>query len=202
MPGAAQRTKDVADLLGRFPHSAAVFLPGGTPLEPGNVLRQPDLARSLRKIAEGGRDVFYKGELAQAIGEYLQSNGGALTAEDFADHETTVQPPLATTYRGHTVYQTGLPTQGFLLLETLNMLSGDQIQVADEASVHVMAEALKRSFADRLAYAGDPARVPERVSALLAPDWAAARRATMCRWRLTTFLGSEPRPRGRSRRSA
>ncbi|MCA9858854.1 MAG: gamma-glutamyltransferase [Thermomicrobiales bacterium] len=167
------------ELLRRFPCSAAVFLPNGQRPRVGTVLKQPDLARSLAAIAKGGNDVFYRGEIARQIGAYLTANGGAMTAEDFADHEATVTAPLSTTYRGHTVYQTGLPTQGFVNLEALNIIANDDMGTlgVDRApGIHLMAEALKLSFADRLAYAGDPTVVDAPLDRLLSVDWAASRR--------------------------
>jgi gamma-glutamyltranspeptidase/glutathione hydrolase len=169
-----------AGLLGRYPASAAVFLPGGRPPAPGSLFRQRDLARSIRLIAEGGRDVFYRGALAQRIGDYLTSNGGVLSGDDFADHETIIGPPLATTYRGYHVYQTGLPTQGFLLLEALNIVEHDDVAklgVDRAGGVHHLAEAMKLAFADRLRYTGDPRFVDSPLATLISKPWATRRHA-------------------------
>lgn len=178
-PGIARAIKEGADQLGRTPTSAAVFLPNGTPLPAGSILRQENLARSLSAIANGGEEVFYKGTIAQEIASYLAANGGALNVSDFEDHTTVVEPPIATSYRGYTVHQTGLPTQGFLLLEALNIVACDSIDPGSELGVHLMVEALKHSFADRLAYAGDPAVVPSQLPCLLSPEWAAKRRSSI-----------------------
>lgn len=166
------------ELLGRFPASAAVFLPGGKVPAVGSIWRQTDLVRTLRQIAEGGRDVFYRGDIAKRIGAYMESIGGALRAEDFADHATDVTPPISTTYRGYTVYETTLPTQGMILLESLNIaeqanLSELGVDTAD--GVHLLAEAKKLAFADRLRYAGDPKFVDTPLSTLISKDWAAHR---------------------------
>jgi len=133
-------------------------------------------------IADGGPDVFYRGELAKRIGDYLCANGGVLTAEDFADHETLVGPPLETTYRGYTVYQTGLPTQGLILLEALNIVEHDDLVslgVDQAGGVHQLAEAMKLAFADRLRYTGDPRFVDNPLETLLSKEWAKARHATI-----------------------
>jgi gamma-glutamyltranspeptidase/glutathione hydrolase len=178
-PGVARWVVETASDFERTPTSAAVFLPSGKPIPAGAILRQENLARSLRAIAEGGPEVFYTGAIAREIASYLAANGGALTVEDFADHATAVETPISTCYRGHTIYQTGLPTQGFVLLEALNIVANDVIAPDTDAGVHLMAEALKRGFADRNAYAGDPTVVPSRLEALLSPAWAAARRRTI-----------------------
>ena len=181
-PGVALRIKAGADLLGQFDASTAVFLPNGKVSAAGSIFRQENLARSIRAIAEGGVDVFYKGSIAREIERYLAANGGALTVADFADHATSIDPPISTSYRGYTVYETGLPTQGFLLLEALNIISSDDIGAIGAGStrgVHLMTEAMKRAFADRWAYCGDPNFVPDHVEKLLTPEWATKRRATI-----------------------
>jgi gamma-glutamyltranspeptidase/glutathione hydrolase len=168
-----------ADLLRRFPASAAVFLPHARPPDVGTVLRQTDLARTVRLVAGSGPDVFYRGEIARRIGHFLAENGGALTADDFAGHATDVTPPLATTYRGYTIFETALPTQGFLVLEALNVVEADDVAafgVGTAETVHLQAEAMKLAFADRLAYAGEPAFVDTPLAALTSKSWAAERR--------------------------
>ena len=171
-----------AERLGRYPASAAIFLPGRKPPRPGDILRQPDLARSLALIARGGADAFYRGEIAKGIASFLAANGGALTTDDFADHTTDVSPPLATTYRGYTVYETGLPTQGLVVLEALNIC--EQAPLAEmglrsASAVHTQVSALRLAFADRLTYAGDPDYVDTPVSTLISKAWAAERYATI-----------------------
>jgi gamma-glutamyltranspeptidase/glutathione hydrolase len=166
-----------AEVLSRYEPSAAIYLPGGKPPAPGEVFRQTNLAKSLRQIAEGGPDVFYRGDIAKRIGDYLASVGGVLTADDFADQETYVGDPISTTYRGHTVWETGLPTQGMILLEALNIIEGTSgIQPDSAAGVHLLAEAMKLAFADRLAYAGDPKFVPDQTEPLISKAFAANRR--------------------------
>ena len=175
--GVSQAIAAQASMLSRYPSSAAVFLPGGRPPAPGAMLKQSDLARTIAQIAEGGPDVFYKGDIARRIGEFLTRNGGVLEAGDFADHETDVAPPLASTYRGYTVYETCLPTQGFVVLETLNILENADLGptgVTSAAGIHLAAEALKLAFADRLANAGDPrfhdSPIDQLISKPLAKD--------------------------------
>src|SRR5829696_7687317 len=158
-PAEAKSIAAYSELLHRFPTSAAVFLRDGIAPRSGQILRQSELARSLSLIAGGGSDVFYRGEIARSIASFLTANGGALTEEDFADHATAVSPPLTTSYRGHTIHETGLPTQGFVVLEALNIC--EQVPIAEKgltsaSAVHTQVSALRLAFADRRAYAGDP----------------------------------------------
>jgi gamma-glutamyltranspeptidase/glutathione hydrolase len=158
-PGGARAIATHRALLSRYPSSAAVFLPGGQVPAPGTMLKQTDLARTIEQIAAGGPDTFYKGKIAKGIGRFLAENGGVLDADDFADHETDVAPPLASTYQGYTIYETRLPTQGFIVLEALNILEHADLAaygVGSAAGIHLAAEALKLAFADRLEYAADP----------------------------------------------
>ena len=169
-------------LLERFPATRAVFLPGGQALGPGAMLKQPDLADTLDQIARESSTAFYQGSIAKRIGDFLGGNGGVLTAEDFSDHEAWVGAPLQSTYRGKTVYQTGLPTQGFVQLEAQNILEGfDHVRHWHRFAlgVHLMVESLKRAFHDRHLYAGDPNVVDVPMDKLLSPEWAAERRATI-----------------------
>ena len=175
-PAEARGIAESADLLSAYAPSAAIFLPGGEPLRPGQTLRQSDLARSIALIANDGPDAFYRGPIAKAIGEYLAANGGALTADDFADHETAISEPLATTYRGYTVYETGLPTQGFVVLEALNICEQAPLSEMGPRSaqaVHTEVSALRLAFADRRAHAGDPEFVETPLDRLLSKAWAA-----------------------------
>lgn len=164
--------------LARDPVAASIFLPGGGAPAVGSILRQPALARSLERIAEGGAQAFYRGDLAREIVGALAAVGAALSAEDFADHATVLAPPISTTYRGRTILQTGLPSQGLILLEALNILEhtpAADLARNDAAAVHAMAEALKLAYADRLGYARDPAVGPSPVDRLISKPWAARR---------------------------
>ncbi len=167
-----------ADILAQDAAAAAIFLPEGKPLEAGQRLRQADLGRTIEAIAADGGDTFYRGEIAKQITDYLASVGGALTMDDFADHETDIGAPLQTTYRGHTVYQTAIPSQGLILLEALNIL--DHATIDDPLSadaIHVMVEAKKLAYADRLGHAADAAFHKTPLETLLSPEWAAKRYA-------------------------
>lgn len=181
-PNVVNSIANAAARLMPYDASRSIFLPGGAVPSVGAVLRQPDLARAIAAIAEGGPDVFYRGSLAREMTRALAELGGALTMDDFADHATSVEAPIATTYRGKTVYQTGLPTQGFLLLEALNIAANRDLGALGPSSaggVHLLVESMKRAFADRWAYAGDPTVVPSRIDQLLSSTWATKRFATI-----------------------
>lgn len=188
-PAEAKTIDQLQHVFRRYPATAAVFLPNDRPPRASELLRQPDLARSIAMIAQGGPDVFYRGPLARDITSFLLANGGALTVDDFADHATEVTPPLSTNYRGYTVYENALPTQGFVVLEALNIAA--QAPMADlglssAAGVHTMVSALRLAFADRRAYAGDPRFVSTPMEKLLSREWAAERYASIPANRLVT----------------
>jgi gamma-glutamyltranspeptidase/glutathione hydrolase len=181
-PAEAKSMAEYSELLHQYPTTASVFMPNGAAPQPGEILRQSQLARSISLIASEGPDVFYRGEIARSIASFLAENGGALTEEDFADHATAVSPPLTTSYRGHTIYETGLPTQGFVVLEALNIC--EQAPIAEMGltsarAVHTEVSALRLAFADRRAQAGDPNYVETPLSTLLSKEWAAERYATI-----------------------
>ena len=169
-----------AEMLSQFPASKAVFLPGGVAPSAGEILRQPDLARTLATLADDGPDTFYRGHLAGKIARSLGEAGGTLSTEDLAGHQTEFAAPIATTYRGYTVYQTGLPTQGLILLGALNIVERSELagmEPGGDAWIHIQVEAKKLAYADRLAYAADPAFVSTPMAALLSKDWAEERAA-------------------------
>jgi gamma-glutamyltranspeptidase / glutathione hydrolase len=171
-----------ADRLSEYPTSANVFLPSGKAPRPGTLFQQPDLARSLQAIAEGGPDVFYKGEIAQEIDRFMRENGGILTADDMKDHQSELLDPLSTDYRGFTVYQTNLPSQGLIHLEEMNILSHADLSSMTPNSanaIHLMVEAKKRAFADRMAYAGDPRFIDVPLEQLLSKEFAKQRYETI-----------------------
>lgn len=167
-----------AEGMSRFPTSAEIYLPGGAPPKPGHLLRNPNLARSMRLIVEGGPEVFYQGEIAEEIARFMAENGGLMTVEDLAGHESVVYQPLQTEYRGYTVYQTSLPSQGIIMLEELNILSNADLAAMGAGSadtIHLMVETKKLAFADRLAYCGDPKFIQVPLETLLSPEFARER---------------------------
>ncbi len=171
--------EEIAPVLGRYPSSARILLPQGRPPRVGEILVQADMARSLRVIAEQGARTFYEGPLAEAIVAYARANGGLLTAADLAAHRSEQCVPVTATFRDLTVHTCPPPSQGFVLLEMLNILAGDDLGAwtwGSAEAVHLMVEAKKLAFADRLAYAGDPRFVAVPLARLLDKGYARERR--------------------------
>jgi gamma-glutamyltranspeptidase/glutathione hydrolase len=173
--------------LVRFPTSAAVFLPGGAPPAPGDTLRQPDLARTLERIAEQGADGFYRGETADLIVAEMQRGGGIITREDLADYHAVWREPVQTTYRGwRIIAMPPASSGGVTLTEILNILEGYRLPAFGSAQLmHLEIEAMRRAFTDRNRFLGDPAFVQMPLDRLTSKDYAAelrrgisARRAT------------------------
>ena len=147
---------------------------------PGELFRQPNLARTLRQIADGGRDAFYKGPIAEAIVRTSDQYGGFLALEDFAAHHSTWDTPISTGYRGHTVYECPPNGQGLTALLGLNILSGFDMTALDAGSVealHIEIEAMRLAFADAATYIADPAHADVPIEPLLSEQHSAARRA-------------------------
>jgi gamma-glutamyltranspeptidase/glutathione hydrolase len=169
---------EAEEILKAYPSAARIYLPEGRPPRPGELLVQRDLADTLRRIAEGGREVFYRGELARTIVRYCRAHGGLLTEREFAEHRSEIYTPLETTYRGYRVLTTAPPSQGFILLEMLNILEEcglSRLGWGAPDTVHLMVEAKKLAFADRLAYVGDPRFVENPIGTLLSKDYARRR---------------------------
>lgn len=163
--------------LAQFPGSRAALLkPDGSPYREGEILRQADLARSYRKIAEFGTSWFYQGEFARTVGEWMSANGGILTAKDFADYQSVEREPVITTYRDHQIIGFPPPSSGGVhVAQILNILEcfnlGDEYRQDPVRATHITLEAMKLAFADRAYWLGDPdfANVPR---GLIAKDYA------------------------------
>ena len=142
----------------KFPASAAIFLPDGRPLKAGEILQQPDLAKTYRSLAANGSDWFYRGPFATAIGGWMAANGGILTSTDFANYHIELREPVGTSYRGCKVVSFPPPSSGGVhVLEMLNLLENFDLKKMDGATrTHVIAEAMKLAFADRAYWLGDP----------------------------------------------
>jgi gamma-glutamyltranspeptidase/glutathione hydrolase len=157
---------------------ARVVCPGGLPIEAGATLTNPDLATSLRKIAAGGADVFYRGELADAITAQMAANGGRIAKADLAAYQAIEREPVQGRYRGYDIVSAPPPVGGVTLVEILQIL--DNIDLSKETLlspryVHVVSEAMKRGFADFTANVGDPGFVNVPVAELLSGDYARRR---------------------------
>ena len=165
-------------LLCRFPTSQAVFTRNGRPLQPGEICYQKNLARTFQAIIDGGREAFYKGEIARAIVKFSEEQGGILSMQDLADCRARWQDPIATTYHGHTVYEAPPNSSGHILLQELNLIEQFDLKSMGcntAESVHLMVEAKKLAFIDREAYVADPEYVDVPVEGLISKEYAAER---------------------------
>jgi len=154
--------KRAAKTLARFPGSRAVLLKAnGSPYQTGDILRQPDLARTYRAIAEQGTDWFYRGPFARRVGQWMAAHGGILTAADFARYRVRRRRPVQSTYRGYTIIGFPPPSSGGVhVAQILNVLERFDLKALYAQSpaefYHVLAEAMKLAFADRVHWLGDP----------------------------------------------
>ena len=192
-PGIGRSFASNAEKLAQFPSTASVLLGAGAPLKEGDVLVNKDLAHSLKLVAKGGADEFYRGDLARRMVQGLQASGGLFTEADFAGHQAEVYEPIATTYRGYTVYQTRPPSQGFLLLEMLNLVEGFNVMPLGQNSaeaIHLMVEAKKIAYADRNRVAGDPRFVDWPLDELISKAYADERRGDIHPDRVNTRLAT------------
>jgi gamma-glutamyltranspeptidase/glutathione hydrolase len=166
--------------LAKWPSTTRLWFKDGRPLETGDILVNKDLARTLRTIASKGADGFYRGEVARNLSAFLQGNGGLVTEADLAGIRAFEDSPLQINYRGTDVFECPPNSQGFVMLEALNILEGFDLKSMGHNSgpyLHAVTEALKLSFADRNKFVGDPKFVPNiPMKQLLSKEYAAVRR--------------------------
>lgn len=165
-------------MLMEDPSSRAVFGSSGRLLQPGEILVQSDLARSLKNIAEEGRGTFYEGEIARAIVAVSEQLGGMLELRDFTDYHAQWQDPIATDYRGFRVLETPPNSSGHVLLQELNIV--ERLDVASlpcnsAEAIHLMVEAKRLAFADREMYVADPDWIDVPTEGLISKEYAAER---------------------------
>ncbi|MGY4283192.1 gamma-glutamyltranspeptidase/glutathione hydrolase [Bradyrhizobium sp. LM2.7] len=201
---------DIADTLpawhrrlARWPSSAKIFSrPDGTPLREGDRLVQGDLAETLSAIAAQGSRGFYEGPVANKLAKAVSDAGGIMTSADLKAYQAVIRAPVRGTYRGYDIVSMPLPSSGGVVLaETLNILEGFQLaelKQGSPASLHLLIEAMKRAYADRARYLGDPAFVNAPIDTLIAKDYAARLRATISTSRATpssklVSAGASPR---------
>src|SRR5262249_49469565 len=162
------------------PAAASTYLVNGRAPRPGEIFVQKNLARTLRALATGGRDAFYRGEIGSAIVDYCRKNGGFLSMDDFAAQKAEWVEPISTTYRNHTLYELPPNGQGVTALLLLNILEGiDLKSMRGEPGryYHTLIEATKIAFADRNRYIADPAFFKTPIAELVSKGYAAKRRA-------------------------
>ena len=144
----------------------------------GEMWRNPNLANTLERIAREGRDVFYKGDIARVIGEYMQANGGFLSYEDMAAHRSDWVEPQSVNYRGYDVWELPPNGQGIAALQMLNILERYDVAALGFGSadyIHLLLEAKKLAFEDRARFYADPDYMDVSVGALLSEEYAAQR---------------------------
>jgi gamma-glutamyltranspeptidase/glutathione hydrolase len=165
----------------KFPDLGRVFLARNEVPAEGELIRQPELAETLRAIAAEGADVFYQGWIAQAIVEAVKKEGGVLTLQDLKNYKTVWREPLIGSYRNRTVIAMPPPSSGGVaLLQMLRVLDGYQLHnlVHNSATyLHLLAEVMKHAFADRAQYLGDPDFIKAPVKMLISKDYASSVRA-------------------------
>ena len=181
--------------LKKYPSSVKVYFPGGDAPKAGEIFRNPDLARTLRKLVEtekenagkgrhealkAARDRFYKGDIARAMAAFSEKEGGLFRYEDFASYTAKIETPVSIDYRGYRVYKNPSANQGPTELFALNILEGYDLKAMRHNSadyIHTSIEAVKLALADREKYLGDADFVPIPYDGLLSKDYARERRA-------------------------
>jgi gamma-glutamyltranspeptidase / glutathione hydrolase len=185
--------------------------PDGSEYKPGETIKLPTLARTLKRMAEAergakgrgraagivaARDRFYKGDIAKEMVAFLQKHGAPFDLSDFAEYYARIEEPAKTTYRGYTVYKHGFGSQGPVLLQALNILENFDLQKMGYASadyLHTITEAMKLAYADRDTYYADPAFVQVPAEGLLSKEYAKERAALINPTRAsTTFIAGDP----------
>jgi gamma-glutamyltranspeptidase / glutathione hydrolase len=168
--------------LARWPSSAQIFLKAeGPTLGPGDTLVQTDLAATLQAIAQKGARAFYDGPIADKLAAAVRAAGGVMTAEDLKNYHAIERAPVRGTYRGYDIVSMPPPSSGGIaLIEMLNILEGYDLAKTDQAQeLFVMVEAMKRAYADRAWFLGDPDVVQVPVARLISKKYAADWRATI-----------------------
>ena len=164
--------------LEKFPNIKETYAPGGRAPRKGEIFKNPNLARTLTLIAEGGRDAFYKGSIARDIAAFMKKQNGFLTERDFADHVSEWVEPVATRYRGYDVWELPPNSQGIATLQMLNLLEPYDLKSMGFGSaeyMHLFIEAKKVAFEDRARFYSDPAFNKLPVTQLISKEYAAGR---------------------------
>jgi gamma-glutamyltranspeptidase/glutathione hydrolase len=180
---------DLADSLprtrarfARWPSSAKIFLkPDGSALGAGDTLQQRDLADTLEAIAQKGPRAFYEGAIAEKLAAGIQAAGGIMTTDDLRDYRPILRRPVRGTYRGHRIVSMPPSSSGgVVLIEMLNILEGYKLGALEPAPrLHLLIEAMKRAYADRATYLGDPAMVSAPLARLMSKRYAASLRRSI-----------------------
>lgn len=156
-----EQSKSYKPTFDKYPSTKKImYKPDGSFYEPGELWKQPELAKTLKLISSKGRDGFYKGVVAEKFEAFMKATGGIITQEDLANYEAVERKPVKGTYRGHEVYSMAPPSSGGVaLIEMLNILEGydlNELGYKSSNYIHVVTEAMRRAFADRAEVMGDP----------------------------------------------
>lgn len=161
------------DKLMRYPSSKSVYLKGDNPYQVGELIYYPELADTIELVAKEGRDVFYKGILAEKIVKHSELNGGLLSLEDFVEHKSVVTKPIKVNYRDYIINQSPPVSQGIIHLEEMSILNQFDLKSMSKAErIHHMVEAKKIAFMDRNRYFGDPDFNSNPIEELLSNEYA------------------------------
>lgn len=168
--------------IGHYPGFADVYMPNGDVPKKGEIFKNPNLAATYEKIATGGRDAFYKGDIARSIAAYMQEQGGFLDYEDLATHTSNWVEPVSTNYRGYDLWELPPNGQGIAALQILNVLEQYDIASMGFGSadyIHTFVEAKKLAFEDRAKYYADPDFSEIPVEWLISKEYAQQRNKLM-----------------------
>jgi gamma-glutamyltranspeptidase/glutathione hydrolase len=176
--------------LTQFETTMQIFYPGGAAPRVGSTFRQPVLATTLRQIASGGRDAFYRGPIADLIVQEMRLGRGVITHQDLAGYQAKWREPLSFEYRGHTIISMPPPSSGGVTMaEALNVLEAYDLREQGfntPESVHLIVEAFRRAFADRNYYLGDPDFISMPIERLISDEYATEMRASISRNRASS----------------
>jgi gamma-glutamyltranspeptidase/glutathione hydrolase len=180
----ARSLKSAQRTMQKYPASVAAFTKAGIPYEAGETLKQPDLARTLDRIATQGPAGFYEGETAMLLEKEMMAHGGLITRQDLKSYAAVRRAPAKGTYRGYEIISMAPPSSGGIgVIEMLNVLEGYDLKsmgFASAAEIHLMAESMKRAYADRARFLGDPDFNKEMpLARLTSKEYAADLRKTI-----------------------
>lgn len=207
----AQEGFAVTELIAFYLHKAQGFMDKGYPnveatytldgklIEKGDVFKNPLLADTYKKIAAEGRDAFYKGEIAETIGEFVKEQGGFLSYKDLSEYHAEWITPISTNYRGYDVWELPPNGQGLATLQMLNIIEGfdfSQIAFGSEEHLRIVNEAKKLVYEDIAKYYADPKKADVPIQGLLSKEYAAERRALIDPDKPGKYLAGDPNHSG------